>query len=92
MAQHVQQVGRRHENEPFRSKCMTSDAGITITYSDPFVRWAEDWKLQLQGFEFSVDIVGFNENNAFRMASALELTYFTAWSEFANGRYSVRQI
>jgi hypothetical protein len=71
---------------------MTSDAGITITCSDPFVRWAEDWKLQLQGFEFSVDIVGFNENNAVRMASALEVTYFTAWSGFANGRYSVRHI
>ena len=46
----------------------------------------------IAGFEFSVDIVGFNENNAFRMASALEVTYFTAWSGFANGRYSVRQI
>jgi hypothetical protein len=69
-----------------------ADAGITITYSDPFVRWAEDWKLQLPGFEFSVDLVGFNENNAFRMASALEVTYFTAWSGFANGRHFVRQI
>jgi hypothetical protein len=85
-------MGVTTSTSPSDLRNMTSDAGITITYLDPFVRWAEDWKLQWEGFEFPVDIVGFNENDVFRMASALEVTSFTAWIGFANGHYSLRQI
>jgi|HubBroStandDraft_1064217.scaffolds.fasta_scaffold318714_2 hypothetical protein len=92
LAQPAQRMGVTTSTSPSDLRNIASDTGITITYMDPFIRWAEDWKVQLQCFEFPFDIVGFNENDDFRMASALEVTCFTAWSEFANGRYSLWQI
>jgi Xylose isomerase-like TIM barrel len=41
---------------------------------------------------FPVEIVGFDEDDFFRMAEALGATSFTAWSGFAAGRYSLEQI
>jgi hypothetical protein len=73
-------------------KHVASDAGIAIAHIDPFVRWTEDWKPQLQGMDFPVEIVGFDEDDFFRMAAALGATSFTAWSGFAAGRYSSEQI
>jgi hypothetical protein len=73
-------------------KNMAADAGVTITHLDPLVRWTEDWKPQLQGMDFPVEIVGFDEDDFFRMAAALGATSFTAWSGFATGRYSLEQI
>ena len=48
---------------------MASDVGVTITHLDPFVRWTEDWKPHLRGLQFPVDIVGFAEDDFFRMAA-----------------------
>jgi hypothetical protein len=61
-------------------KRVANDAGIAIAHIDPFVRWTEDWKPQLQGMDFPVEIVGFDEDDFFRMAAALGATSFTAWS------------
>jgi sugar phosphate isomerase/epimerase len=73
-------------------KRVANDEGIAIAHLDPFVRWTEDWKPQLQGMDFPVEIVGFDEDDFFRMASALGVTSFTAWSGFVAGRYSSEQI
>jgi hypothetical protein len=54
-------------------RSMASDVGVTITQLDPFVRWTEDWKPHLRGLEFPVDIVGFDEDDFFRMAAVLEV-------------------
>jgi sugar phosphate isomerase/epimerase len=73
-------------------KNMAQDADIKITHLDPFVRWTEDWKPQLQGMSFPTEIVAFDEDDFFRMAAALEVSSFTAWSGFAAERYSLEQI
>ena len=67
---------------------IASDGGVKITHLDPFVRWTADWKPHLEGMDFPVDIVGFDENDFFRMAEALEVDSFTAWSGFSANRYS----
>lgn len=71
---------------------IASDSGVRITHLDPFVRWTVDWKPHLEGMDFPSDIVGFDADDFFRMAAALEVDSFTAWSGFAAGRYSRSEI
>ncbi len=70
----------------------SKDHGVRIAHLDPFVRWSDDWKPHLDGLDFPVDIVGFDEDDFFRMASALHVESFTAWSGFAPGHYSLEAI
>jgi sugar phosphate isomerase/epimerase len=71
---------------------MSDDHGVRIMHLDPFVRWTNDWKPHLDGIDFPVDIVGFDADDFFRMAAALRVDSFTAWSGFAKGRYSLEGI
>ena len=73
-------------------KSMARDEGVEITHLDPFVRWTNDWKPNLRGLNFPIDTVGFDADDFFRMASALQVNSFTAWSGFASGRYSLAEI
>ena len=71
---------------------IASDGGVKITHLDPFVRWTADWKPHLEGMDFPVDIVGFDEDDFLGMAEALEVESFTAWSGFSANRYSLPEI
>jgi hypothetical protein len=51
-------------------KSLANHAVVVIAHLDPFVRWTEDWKPGLQGMDFTVEIVGFDEDDSFRMAAA----------------------
>ena len=73
-------------------RAIAKDQGVKIAHLDPFVRWTADWRPHLEGLDFPVDIVGFDEDDFFRMAGALEVSSFTAWSGFATGRYSLAEI
>lgn len=69
-------------------KEMARDQGVRIDHLDPIVRWVDDWQPRLAGFDFPVALVGYDMDDFFRMAGALEVHSFTAWGGFADGRYS----
>ena len=71
---------------------IAADGGVRITHLDPFVRWTSDWKPHIEGMNFPTDIVGFDEDDFFRMAAALGVDSFTAWSGFAANRYPVSEV
>ena len=72
---------------------MAADAGVAITHLDPLVRWTDAWRLELPGDEaFAVDIVGFDVDDFFRMAGALEVQSSTGWAGFSRDRYNRAQI
>lgn len=73
-------------------RTIAADGGVKITHLDPFVRWTGNWKPHLEGMDFPTDIVGFDDDDFFRMAAALEVDSFTAWSGFAANHYSLPEI
>ncbi len=73
-------------------KTMSRDAGVAIVHLDPLVRWVEDWKPDLPPESFPADIIGFDQDDFFRMAAALEMSSFTVWGGFPQGRYSMHQM
>jgi 4-hydroxyphenylpyruvate dioxygenase len=71
---------------------MAADAGVRLAHLDPFVRWTDEWRPQIPGEDFPADIVGFDADDFFRMAGALEVSSFTAWGGFHTGSYSINRL
>jgi hypothetical protein len=57
------------------------------------VRWVDAWEPKLPGGEqFPVEAVAFDQDGFFRMAAALGVESFTAWTGFPPGTYSREQL
>jgi hypothetical protein len=60
-------------------KAMAADAGVRIAHLDPFVRWVDQWQIDLPDKAFPMDAIAFEADDFFRMAGAL------AWNPLRPG-------
>jgi 4-hydroxyphenylpyruvate dioxygenase len=73
-------------------KAMASDFDIKIVHLDPFVRWVKDWKPNVPEELLPSSMIKYDIDDFFRIATALEVRSFTAFSGFQNGRYSKNEL